>query len=95
LRPISDIALDIQKDWADPSPNAQVYLRAMFFLQSMRDAYRGESAADILRYFLANAGKWNTPLSRKLKGELRALLSSSGSSRAARLVVRYLEGERK
>ena len=77
-RPIHVIADEIRKDWSKQksgvSPYAQPYLNAMMRLDSMSDHYGLDSADNIVRYFLGNAGTWRGDTARRIKAELKAML---------------------
>lgn len=77
-RPIHVIADEIKKDWSKQkggiSPYAQPYLNAMARLDRMSDNYGLDSADNIVRYFLGNAGTWRGETARRIKAELKAML---------------------
>ena len=73
-RPLSNIAHDIRRDWANVNYAAKPYLSAMFELDQITDQYMYDSAASIVRYFLANASTWRGPVAKVIKAELKALL---------------------
>jgi len=75
-RTISAIALDISRDWRNVNYAAKPYLSAMRHLDSMRDTYYADSAASVVRYFLANASGYRGERARALKAELKSLLSA-------------------
>lgn len=76
-RKISEIAADIQANWPKPYFGAEPYIRAMALLKSPHDAFGLDSAASILRYFLANAQTWRGPDARRVKAEIKQLLKES------------------
>jgi hypothetical protein len=73
-RPIHVIGLEIQLDWENPHYAAVPYLRAMRALDDIDDQYGLDPAAQIVRYFLANARGWRGEKAREIKAELKALL---------------------
>jgi hypothetical protein len=79
-RPLYLIARDIFKHWPKPYFGAAPYMGAMLHLESiLGDHYGADSARSIVSYFLANAATWRGPEARRLKAELRALLSPSAT----------------
>lgn len=73
-RPISVIAAEIAADWQPPSLYAVPYLQAMASLNKATDPYYADSAASIIRYFLANANSWRGEKAREIKKELKGLV---------------------
>lgn len=77
-RPLSAIAEQIRKDWSAQgkgvSPYAAPYLDAMGHLDSVRGNYGEDSAASVVRYFLANAATWRGPVARSVKAELNKMI---------------------
>lgn len=76
-RPLSAIAAEIQGDWTKPYFGAVPYLSAMAELDSVEGDYYADSAASIVRYFLANAGTWRGETARRVKAELKAMLAKT------------------
>ena len=76
-RSISTIARDIARDWTKPHFAAVPYLTAMRALDSISDKYYYDSAASVVRYFLANAGQWRGDKARAIKAELKAMLAGN------------------
>lgn len=74
VRTLSDIAVEIRKDWVRLSPYAEPYLDAMFQLSSVHHSYGAESGDSIVRYFLVNAGTWRGETARRVKAELKSML---------------------
>jgi hypothetical protein len=52
-------------------------------LNGIGDKYYLDSAAGIVRYFLANATHWRGDDARRIKAELKAMLESPDASRTA------------
>lgn len=77
-RDLKVIAAEIRADWSAQgkgvSPYAMPYLEAMETLTRIGDSYWAESAASIVRYFLANASAWRGETARRVKAELNALV---------------------
>jgi len=73
-RPISQIALEIFKDWKSPYFGAIPYIRAMRSLSNVNDSYGLDSARSVLSYFLANAGTWRGETAKRVKTEIKAML---------------------
>ena len=74
-RPLYEIARDIRKDWGSKVYfGAKPYLDAMATLDSINDNYGWDSAASIVRYFLANASTWRGETAKKIKKELKAMV---------------------
>lgn len=81
VRSLATIAAEIESDWSargkGVSPYAVPYLDAMSTLNTMRDSYWADSAATIVRYFLANAGTWRGETARRVKAELNSMLKDA------------------
>jgi hypothetical protein len=77
-RAIYKIAKEIQQIWSKQGRGvnyaAKPYLRAMDELTTIDENYYADSAASIVRYFLANASSFKGEDARRLKAELKALL---------------------
>lgn len=74
MRPISEIAREISKDWKKPYFGAVPYLRAMFSLDSTDQNYGCNSGDSIVRYFLSNAATWKGETARRIKKELNDMI---------------------
>ena len=75
-RKISVIAYEIYNDWgANISNYARPYLNAMMRLHDMDDKYHLDSASYVITYFLANAYSWRGENARRIKNELKDMLS--------------------
>ena len=72
-RPLSEIALEIRRDWKNVYFGAIPYLDAMSQLTSIDDDYYADSAVSVVLYFLANANTWRGETARRVKAELKAL----------------------
>lgn len=73
-RAISVIAAEIAKDWEEPYFGAVPYLDAMRYITTLDDLYGCDPADHVVRYFLANAGRWRGPTAVRIKKELNAML---------------------
>lgn len=73
-RPLYAIAAEIRSDWKNVNYAAEPYLEAMDSLSAVEDRFFQDNAADIVRYFLANAGSWRGDTARRIKAELKGML---------------------
>ena len=78
MRPIYEIAKEIETDWSKQGKGisiyAKPYLEAMNMIGSINDMYIYERADSVVRYFLANASTWRGDKAREIKKELNSLL---------------------
>lgn len=74
-RPLYQIAGDIRSNWPRVNYAAEPYLSAMGQLMDITDAYGYDDADSIVRYFLANATTWRGEDARRIKSELKGMLS--------------------
>ena len=74
VRPLKVIAAEIVADWKKPYFGAVPYLSAMRQLDDVHGAYYYDSAASVVRYFLANAQSWRGETARRVKAELKAMV---------------------
>lgn len=74
MRPIYEIARDIQKAWEKPNYAAVPYLDAMLHLDKITDTYYFDSGKSVVAYFLSNASSFRGTEAKALKEELKALL---------------------
>lgn len=74
-RAISQIAKEIKLTWAKPYYGAVPYISAMLELQTIKDNYYQDSARSIINYFLANASTWRGSDAKRLKAELKEVLT--------------------
>jgi hypothetical protein len=70
--PIAQLADVVRRNWANPSPYALPYLRAMFSLKDMDSMYGADDAQSIILYFLSNAASYRGPVARLVKAELKS-----------------------
>jgi hypothetical protein len=77
-RPISEIAREIYADWSTQGKGvnyaAAPYLEAMYELDDVHGQFYADSAASVVRYFLANATSWRGDKARAIKAELKAMV---------------------
>ena len=75
VRPISEIANEIRKDWGVKTNfAARPYLQAMYSLNSISDNYGCDSARSIVAYFLSNASTWRGETAKRVKAELNKMI---------------------
>lgn len=75
IRALSVIAADIRASWTKVSPYAEPYLSAMEQLTNITDSYGCDDADGIVRYFLSNASGWRGDVARRIKDELKSMLT--------------------
>lgn len=73
VRPLSEIAAEIRKDWKNVSPYAKPYLEAMESLNKITDNYICDSGYSVVMYFLSNAGTWKGEVAKRIKAELKTM----------------------
>lgn len=73
-RKISEIAIEIRKDWKEVYFGAVPYLSAMAVLTHINEQYGADSGKSIVLYFLSNATTWRGEVARRIKKELKAML---------------------
>ena len=73
VRPLYEIASEIQKDWTKVNYAAVPYLDAMHSLDSINDKYMFDSAKSVVLYFLSNASQWRGETAKRVKAELKAM----------------------
>lgn len=74
MRPLNEIAREIDENWTAPYYGAVPYLRAMLGLKSISDYCGNERGSSVVRYFLSNAGSWRGDVARRVKAELREMV---------------------
>lgn len=74
-RVLSVIAADIRANWTKVSPYAEPYLSAMEQLTNITDSYGCDDADGMVRYFLSNARGWRGEAARRIKAELKGMLT--------------------
>jgi hypothetical protein len=75
IRPLYEIADEIAADWKKVYFGAVPYLSAMSTLTGVRDSYFSDSGSSIVRYFLSNAHSWRGEAAKRIKAELKSMLS--------------------
>lgn len=77
-RHVYEIAREIEADWSAQGKGinyaAKPYLSAMFAIGLVSDRYGADSAASVIRYFLANATTWRGETARRIKAELKSMV---------------------
>ena len=68
-RSVSQIALEISKDWKNMSQHARPYLEAM-----LCEYYGVDGEKDVITRFLCNAQTWRGETARRIKLELNNLI---------------------
>lgn len=74
MRNLSDIAMEIRKDWKNPYFGAKPYLSAMMTMNSVHENYGADAGRSVVNYFLANASTWRGETARRVKKELNAMV---------------------
>lgn len=74
-RSLRVIAREIRQNWSKVNYAAEPYLAAMGTMNTVQDDYGYDNGASIVRYFLANAGGWRGDVARRVKAELKAMVS--------------------
>ncbi len=74
-RKLNEIADEIESNWVKPYFGALPYLEAMGLLTGPEDYYGCDSGKSIVLYFLANASTWRGETARRVKAELKAMVS--------------------
>lgn len=74
MRKISEIAVEIEKDWRNVNFAARPYLDVMRQLDSVTDKYYFDDARSIITYFLCNASSWRGEKAKAIKAELKGML---------------------
>jgi hypothetical protein len=75
MRNLNEIAREISSDWQKPYFGAVPYLSAMRGLTDIKDSYCYDSGESVVRYFLANASTWRGDVARRVKAELKSMLT--------------------
>ena len=94
MRKLHLIARDIIDDWNPVGASARPYVVAMASLDYLDDMYGADDAESIVMYFLANSGRWQGPVAREIKKELRGMLKGRrGSCSPSRVASAWLKKE--
>jgi len=75
-RKLSDIAVEIRKDWRPPNFAAVPYINALAQLSLVSDKFGADTGRSLIIYFLSNAASWKGLVARKIKKELNAMLKA-------------------
>lgn len=75
FRSLETIARDIRANWPKIYFGAVPYLEAMETLDRITDEYGAEDAKTIVIYFLSNAQSWRGDAARRVKAELKDMIS--------------------
>jgi cobyric acid synthase len=74
MRPIHEIAHEIDQKWPKKYFGAVPYLQAMFYLEDKTSMYGVESAKSIVVYFLSNASTFKGEDAKRIKKELKQMM---------------------
>ena len=74
MRPLWQIAAEIEKEWANVHYTARPYLDAMCSLNTINDQYGADDGRSVVAYFLSNAATWRGEAARRIKKELKEIL---------------------
>ena len=73
--PLSQLAFICKRDWANPSPYAVPYIKALLCCPTIDSRYGMDSARNVALYFLSNASGWRGETARLVKAEIKRRLS--------------------
>jgi hypothetical protein len=73
VRPLHEVAKEINQDWKNVYFGARPYLNALYSLDKITDNYGADSAKSIIIYFLGNASTWRGETAKRIKKELKAI----------------------
>ena len=73
-RPLSQIAVEIKKEWPNIPPHAEAYREPMSYLRSVEEDFGLDSGRSVVLYFLSNAGTWRGEKARAIKSELKDIV---------------------
>ena len=71
---LSEIAVEVRRDWVKPYFGAVPYIQAMATLDNISQNYGLDSGKSIVAYFLSNAQTWRGETARLVKAELNKRL---------------------
>jgi hypothetical protein len=74
-RPLYEIAAEVRSDWKKVYFGAEPYLDAMSSLNQVGDNYGMDTGDSIVRYFLSNAATWRGEVAKRVKNELKKIIS--------------------
>jgi hypothetical protein len=75
MRQLHTIADEIKSDWKKVNYAAKPYLAAMSEMEDVSDPYGMSSGESVVRYFLGNASAWRGDTARRIKNELKEMIS--------------------
>jgi hypothetical protein len=75
MRHLHTIADEIRADWKKVNYAAKPYLNAMSEMEDVSDPYGMSSGESVVRYFLSNASAWRGDTARRIKNELKEMIS--------------------
>ncbi len=67
---ISDIALEIRRNWKNVNYAAKPYLDALDSMETAQDTFGFDSGQSVIAYFLANASSFRGEIAKAIKKEL-------------------------
>lgn len=76
LRSLNVIFNEVDQSWTNPYFGAVPYIRALKSLDNLNDMFVNDKAVDLVRYFLSNAQTWKGVVARRIKKELKQMISS-------------------
>jgi hypothetical protein len=73
VRPLSEIAREISKDWTTMPVYAKAHFRAFQYANSIDEMYGCDSVKNEVLYFLSNASTWRGETAKRVKIELKKM----------------------
>ena len=83
VRPLRVIAREIRANWRPVYFGAVPYLDAMASLEDIGDKYGCDDARGIVLYFLSNAATWRGDVARRVKAELKSMVTPPKANKRA------------
>lgn len=75
MRPLYEIAADIEEAWDTMPPSAAQWVDAMTTLDDISSPYYEGNGRTVVARFLSEAGGWTTEEGLRIRGELSSMLS--------------------
>lgn len=75
MRTLREIAREIRREWKNIPPDALECLIPMYQLDSVNDYFMLDDGKSIVLYFLARSGGFRGDAARRIKAELKSLVS--------------------
>ena len=75
VRPLHVIAAEIKANWKNVYFGAEPYIAAMAQLDAITDNFYEDDGRSVVRYFLSNATYWRGDVAKRVKAELKGMLS--------------------